>query len=672
MSQVSAAECERFVADMLAHMTLLEKVGQLAFRAAPDPSDQDATETFARALRAGRIGGVRAIGSREEAERWQQVAQEQTRLGIPLLFSSDVQTGFDTVFPTPATMCASFDASAVEHAGKVIAQEAEGHGVNWLIGPKLTIGSSVAAESETFQAEHPQLAALLASAQVRGLQDRSDTTHPPLLACLDLIADRGPAERIAMQARAAAWEAISSAQVGAITFHRTIDEARRQLEETFSNLTRRGLYDGIVLSDWDSLASAATGSGSEFQHDTMPVDSLVEAVSAGAIPTTRLDDAVARVLRAKFRLGLFAKELSGSSTVRRGGLPTPVQNREVALGVARRAAILLRNQPALLPLGIDSGEILVVGSAAGDRHLPLAGRKGVASSVIDGLEQLGIPHRYVPGLALRHDGTSHGRMIDADRMAIGMACEAAKRAGTLIVVLGAGKSGALGEAQRQLLTSLSGANPRIVLVTLGAKAVDPVVGGAPLPAVIHAGELGAMSGHAIAELLTGEASPSGKLPYELKPESDAPGLPFGHGETYADFALTGAAFQIAPSGIVVSAELRNVSEREGSEAIQLYVTRRSNVQADDGAMQLIALSRHHLRPGERTGVSFQLGREEIGIEQGFGQFRVDAGEYEFFLGVSQTRGTAETVFIDEELAAAMTRGGKSGGSHPLASGRRRA
>ncbi|MBX7493919.1 glycoside hydrolase family 3 C-terminal domain-containing protein [Qipengyuania sp. 1NDW9] len=653
-------DCERFVADMLAHMTLLEKAGQLAFRRAPDPGDQREAEGFARALRAGRIGGVRGIVSREQADALQQLAQEETRLGIPLLFSSDIRTGHETVFPTPATMCASFDTAAVEAAGKVIAQEAECRGINWLFGPKVAPGTAALDDEQAFQAGQLHLVASMAAALVRGVQAEDETSGQATLACLDFVEASGPRDDTQFQnALAIARNAIDTANVGALAFHHADADLRRSLEEAAHELAAPGRYDGIVLAEWDDLANEANFAESGGQNEAMPVDSLVEAVTTGRIDANRLDEAVGRVLRAKYRIGLFGRALSASASAHRGPLPTPVHNREVSLELARRSAVLLRNQPAYLPLGIDSGDILVVGTAASDRHLALAGREGVAASVIDGLEQLGVPYRFVPGLALRNNGTPQDRMIDADRMAIGMASEAAKRAGTIVVVLPCNGSGKLGEAQEQLLTSLMGANPRVVLVTIGAKAVDPVLREKRLPVILHAGEPGSMGGHAIAELLTGEANPSGKLPYDLDADGTGEDMRFGHGENYADFALTGVTIEEGSNCIHVSGELRNVGERAGSETIQLYATPRTKDGA--GPRRLAEFARVQLRPGESRALFFEIGREQIGTALANGRFAVSAGEYEVFLGTSSRRGDGGVIHVSEDLALAMAIGRASGG-----------
>ena len=659
-------DCERFVSDMLAHMTLLEKAGQLAIRQAPDPDQPEAAESFTRALRAGRIGIVRGVADHAQAQALQQMAQEETRLGLPLLFTGRIGSGFDTQFPAPATMAASFDPEALAKAGRIIASEAADKGVNWGLGPEVCLGEGCGKQNEAFHADHDRLASILAAAFIDGLQGADDKDGAAILACLDLTqAQAQGGEPLHEAALTLCSEVFARSGVGAIALHRLSEGTRTAIAPHLATVSRPGGYDGIVLPEWDALASEASFSMEGVSHSSMPVDSLVEAVTTNRISEQRFEDAVARVLRAKYRTGLFGQALSGKLATTRAKPPMPAHNREVALDLARRCAVLLRNMPATLPLGIDSGEILIVGPAASDRQISLGGGEGLAASVIDGLEQLGVPHRYVPGLALRNNGTPVDRLIDADRMAIGMACEAAKRAGTVVVVLPTGQSATLGEAQQQLLTSLSRSNGQTVLVTIGTTAIDPVIEGRNLPSVLHAGELGAMAGHAIAELLTAEASPSGKLVHGLPGTKDRPGLPFGHGETYADFAMTDLALDFHAGRIRVNGALRNVGDREGTETAQLYVR---HLAEKGAAPRLVDISRVSLRPGERQYLSFEITREDIGKRTSGSTFVVSSGEYEILLGTSMVRTISETAVIDEDFARLMAR---DDGTRPSAHAGRR-
>lgn len=649
MSQiVTDTERERVVSDLLAIMSPLEKAGQLAIQQAPRPDDRDGMDLLARDLRDGRIGTVSGIASREQAEFLQLVAQNESRLGIPLLFPAETGTGFDTIFPTPFASSASWDMDALAAAEAVVAHEGETKGFNWALSPEIALTSS---QDETLVqscGEEVFLAARIAAARVRGLQSNE---AQPTLACLELT--DGTAEARAQLAIAMA--AISSAKVGSIAFDGIAAEARSRIEKAFSFLKGPGGYDGILLSEWQAIVHDLVGEGLKADRRGVPVDLLVDAMRSQRIDRERVDNAVARVLRAKFRLGLLSAAHASPFGRQASALPTPVHNREIALDVAKRCAVLLRNEPDLLPLGIDSGDLLLVGSAAGDRRIPLAGRDGIAASVIDGLEQLGIPHRYVPGLALRDNGDSSDRMITADSMAIGMASEAAKRAGTIVMVLAGNERGDIGEANEKLLSALFSANPKLVLLTLGPKPIDPLVNGKHLPSILHAGQLGTMSGHALAELITGEAAPSGKLPIAIPGPDGGPGIPFGHGLTYSDFALTNLAYEVGRDRIYAYADLRNLSEREGVETVQLFLRRlaQPGERPAAGRMPLADFQRVRLRPGEREMLTFEIGRDEIGEYSGDGRFHVEAGDFELFLGLSSQRGLACEFELPAEVARAM-------------------
>ena len=649
-------DCERVVADLLAYMSVEEKAGQLALVRAPDPQDRAETERFARAIREGRVTAVAGVASKLQAEAFQQIAIEESRLGIPLLFPAETGTGFDTVFPTPFAAAASFDMEAIAAAEAVIADEAQARGINWALATEAGYLPLTAGTDGSSPAEQVQLTAEIAAARIRGLQAAGDPRHEGILAGLDLASALRPGHadrrKALADAQRIAQRVVDQGYVGAIAFGDVDAHHRSAVTRAFSFLLGAGDFEGMVLAEWEALAAAARGSDHVEIGATMPVDALVAAIEKRTIPLARLDDAAARVLRAKYALGLFSKPLGGEAVRQRGSLPTPIQNRETALDLARRCCILLRNEPALLPLGVDSGDVLVIGNAANDRRLPLAGQAGLAASVIDGLEQLGVPHKFAPGLALRSDNGGTGRLIEADSMAIGMACEAAKRSRTVVVVLGESDGTGLAEAQAQLLASLRTVTERIVLVTLGAWPLDPLVGGKPLACILHAGQLGTMSGHAIAEVLTGEAAPSGKLPVAIRTERDSAGLPFGHGLHFADFALTEFTLDLAADHVVATAQLRNHGEFSGVETAQLFV-RRYRGRHLPSRLDLRGFERVSLAPGERQTVRFELAREELGEFREDGRLVTESGIYDVRIGVSAGRTLGGEIELPEAVARAM-------------------
>ena len=651
------AECERFVADLLGMMSAEEKAGQLAIQSAPDPNDRAACDQFDVDLRSGRIGSVTGLDDAEQAERLQRIAQDKTRLGIPLLFPAATGHGLATVLPTPLAAAASWDEERIEAAEAVVGQEAAARGINWSLSPSFVLSTPGATAIPSHSlGEQALLAARLTAARIRGFQGSPGGQATGRLGTLDLTDLLARPGAITDSDAAAILQIVNvvatQGRVGSIAIDELSAERRRTVEAAFRVLVGPGGYDGILLPEWAALSDALPAHGRDTRSKGVPLDALVEALARGRISKARIDDAVGRVLRAKYRLGLF--EAAHAATARRvvHALPTPIHNRETALALARHCPVMLRNEPALLPLGIDSGDILLVGPGASDRHLPLAGSPGLAASVIDGFEHLGIPHRYVSGLALRDNGSSLREMMAADGMAIGMAGEAARRSGTVVAVLANDETGAFGAAQHNLLSVLASANPRLVLVNLGPRPVDPWLQGKPLASVLHAGALGTASGHAIAEILSGECSPSGKLPVSIGAEQGRGGLPFGYGLGYAECALTDLTLRNEQSSLQVFVNLRNVSECAGSEVVQMYL-RRTTQTTGEQPLELVDFRKLALRPGQVETVAFEIGREEIGRYQPDGSFRVEAGIYDVFVGLDAQRGLAARVEIGPDFARAI-------------------
>ncbi|HBM72207.1 MAG TPA: hypothetical protein DD436_06190, partial [Erythrobacter sp.] len=296
-----------------------------------------------------------------------------------------------------------------------------------------------------------------------------------------------------------------------------------------------------------------------------------------------------------------------------------------------------------------SGEILVVGHAATDRALPTGGAHGDAANLLDGFDALGLAHSFVPGLAVRADARPAG-LLDADHMAIGMACNAARRVGTVIVTLGDCER--VGEAEQTLLDSLHAVNPNIVLISLGSQPLDPDARGTKLPCVLHAGQLGTMSGHALAEVLTGEFAPRGRLPLPLTEKGQA-GFTLGHGLGYSDFGLGETAVELSHDRIIVSATLYNVGKREGTETVQLYV--RSPGQNGAQARRLADFQRVSLMAGETRSLLFEVGGNQLGHFRSDGSFVIEAGTYEIAVGLSDDRAHVSKITVSTTLARTMER-----------------
>ncbi len=671
-----AAERERFVEDLLDFMTRDEKFGQLVLLPfGHDPGSRPTSgeeHALDDQLRRGHVTGLSGRMPPAEIARLQRIAIEETRLGIPLFFAADCARGRETLMPSLLAMSASWNTDSVETAERAIAGEARLGGYNWILGPQVSLAGAI--EDSSGEQSHElatHLAERIAIAQIRGIQ-RVEEGEQKMLACLRIDdpawAGRRDAQRLGNKLHLVV-AALRDAAPGSVALgpatHAGIDIDGGPADP-LSSLGRPGGYEGIDLSEWGEFARLSRQEVRDPPFVGLSVAALAAAVEQERIPIGRVDDAVRRVLAAKFDLGLFRADLPARIPL---STPLPAERpRAVALDAARRAIVLLRNERGILPLNVDSGRILVVGAAAVDRRLPAAFASGEGASLVDGLDALGLAHRFVPGLALRQqEGTGQSdRLIEADRMAIGMAAEAARRSQTVIVALG--ETGAPGEARRMLLESLRAANRNIILVTLGPRIIDPVVGGERLPCLLHAGQLGTMSGHAIAQVLSGQFAPCGRLAAPVQ-EGGKTILPLGHGLGYSEFGLSDATAELGDDRVLLHAALHNVGEYEGTETVQLYLRRPG--REPRRPLELARFQQISVASGESRRLSFDLGASELGRFEPDGRHVVAAGIYEFALGLSRTRAHPIEVTVPQVVVDAMARRAAGGIPTTLFGGFRR-
>ncbi len=655
-----AVERERFVEDLLEFMTLDEKLGQLVLRRfAEEPAvgpSADEGRTLDDMLRRGHVTAICGVSGTAEATRLQRIAIQETRLGIPLLFAAEPTRGSEMIMPSPLAVAASWDPRIAEATEATIADEARLAGINWLLGPQILMSQAAdGADRAPTLGSSTHLAERILAARIRGIQQSRDAEHWAL-ACLRVEdsawgprADRRQTDEL-LRLVAGILRDSDPGTVALGGAHRTDPVDGGAPPDPLAPLARPGGYEGIDLSEWSALARIARQDLRDPPFLGLSVATLAVAVEDDRIALRRVEDAVRRVLATKYDLGLFRSDLPGGIPASRTrGAAEP---RAVALDAARAAIVLLRNERAILPLRVDSGGILVVGTAASDRRLPIGADRGEGASLIDGLEALGLAHRYVPGLALRQDAQARhaGPMIEADRMAIGMAGEAARRSQTVLVALGEQES--IGEAQRTLIETLAATNRNIVLVTLGSQPLDPDVAGEKLPAVLHAGQLGSMSGHAIAEVLAGKIAPRGRLPMPLL-EAGRTALPLGHGLGYSEVGLSDTSAELGLDRIILGATLHNVGEREATETVQIYLRRPGD--GHDRCRELVHFAQVQLAVGESRRIIVEIGAAQLGHFTPEGRRVVAAGSYGFALGLSEARAHAIEVTVPAAVADAMAR-----------------
>lgn len=706
------------ISAILSRMTVEEKAGQLCqffyFGGLGEPpADFDAdtgadldtlvaeTRAFARqprmvedAIGAGRAGSVLFVKDPATANRLQRLAVEGSRLGIPLLFGFDVIHGWRTIFPVPIGLAASWDPATVEAVQAAAAREARAAGVHWTFAPMVDIARDPRwGRIVEGAGEDPHLGAEMAAAQVRGFQGNGDAAH--ILAGPKHFAGYGAARggrdyddveisdsefwnvyippfRAAVKAGAAnvmsaymdlngvpasgnRW-LLTDALRGELGFQGfTVSDANavRSLE---TQHFARDQLDAAVRALSAGLDMEMAIFGPAFFH-------LPEATGAGLIDDTALDDAVRRVLLAKFRLGLFEHPYVDESPT------TPADHADLAREAAERSAVLLKND-GLLPLDPSRiKSIAVLGPLADsprDTLGPWVFAQDTAATVtiLDGIRQrVGstVPVDYAPGVRLpprlipspfdRMDPTVPTPPPDFDDDAeLGRAVEEAARADVAVVVVGQPQN-QIGETaststlelpgrQLDLLQAVAATGTPTVAVLLSGRPLDLAWPDEHLPAILHLWYPGSRGGQAAARLLFGDATPGGRLPFTwpraasqlpmiyahnrtFAPQDqdkrywDAPSTPlypFGYGLSYASFAyspprLARDAMAVGES-TTVAVEVTNTADRPGDEVVQFYIHQRSGTSSRP-VRELKGFDRIHLEPGQTTTVTFPVGPDQL-------------------------------------------------------------
>lgn len=725
------------VADLLAQMTLREKVGQmtqLTLQMVVSGRDQDVhvdSEKIRRAVVDYGVGSI--LNCYDQAlpvERWRellrdmQAAAAQTRLKVPVLYGIDTIHGANyvkgaTLFPQPIGMAATWNPQLMLEGSQWAAAETRAAALPWNFSPVLDIGRQPLWPRlyETF-GEDSYLASVMGVATVRGYQGNGkgerDLAGPGVVAATmkhyigysgpTTGHDRTPAlipeitlrehylPSFAAATRAGAVSVmVNSGEVNGVPGH-----ANRYLLE---DVLRGELsFDGLIVSDWEDIkkmvnihrtakdekeatrqAVLAGIDMSMVPLDLSFADLLVQLVEEGAVPMSRIDEAVTRVLVLKERLGLFEDPMLGvASKVKAGG----AEARASALAAARESIVLLANGKGVLPLGSGATKprVLVTGPTADSRQALNNGWSIVWQGNREDLYPTDVP--TVRGALVEKLGADHvvyveGSKYDAEVDVAAAAAAAAKDVDVAIVCLGelayAETPGniddlALPEAQLRLARAVAEAGKPVVLVLIEGRprVVRPIVDLAS--AVVLALNPGQEGGRAIADVLLGDVNPSGRLPitypryahalrtYDHKAfeEQDTtfgltayqPQFDFGAGLSYTKFAysaLTVDPKSIAPDGAVqVKVTVTNTGPRAGAEVVQLYV---SDLVASvtPPVKRLRRFAKVWLQPGESRELQFRLRRDDLSFVGADLRSTVEPGDFAVTVG-----GLRETFTLPEK------------------------
>ncbi len=730
--QLSDAEIENRVNTLLPQMTPEEKAGQLT--QLPVKS-----ERTLEMIRQGKVGSLLGVLGANEANEAQRAAVEHSRLKIPLILGYDVIHGFRTVFPVPLASAASFDPQLVEQAERVAAKEATASGLKWTFAPMVDIARDPRwGRIVEGAGEDPYLGSMIAAARVRGFQGKDISDPESLVACAKHYVAYGAVEGGRDYNTVDISEQLLR-EVYLPPFHAAVDAGVGTLMSAFNDLNgipttanRHTLseilrdewrFTGFVVSDYDSIheviphgiaaddsqaAQEALSAGVDMDMaDADYIKYIPELVSSGKLPTAVLDEAVRRVLRVKFKAGLFEHPYADPKREKTDIL-TP-DNLEVARKMAFESMVLLQNDHDLLPLSRKQ-TIAVIGPLADDKASQLGSwaGNGQAKDTVTPLEALrekmGGDHVfYAKGVDIPpyEKGLAAGVAAPAPASATGVgnaetdnktasiedAVSAAQKADVVVMFVGE-LAGMTGEASSRSSLDLPGDQMKLIDAVLATK--KPVVlvleSGRPLdirwaigrvPAIIQAWYLGTQAGNAIAHTLLGDASPSGRLPlswprsvgtiptyYNHKntgrpsapdrwhtgylDQSKDPLFPFGFGLTYTKFAYSNlkvASPTIAQDGTLqVSAEIENTGKREGTEVVQLYVRDRV-APTSRPVRELKGFQRITLGAGEHKTVEFTVKANDLGSYDPAMQWIVPAGTYDVWVAPDASSGVQATFAV---------------------------
>lgn len=700
---------DRRVDQLLSQMTIEEKVGQVNqlfyFRQFMQP------EMVEPGIREGKIGSLLFVTDPATINRFQKVAVEQSRLKIPLLFGFDVIHGFRTVFPVPLAMASSWDPALVEQAQSIAASEARAVGVRWTFAPMVDIARDPRwGRIVEGAGEDPFLGARIAAAQVRGFQGQDPSSAGRLLACMKHFAGYGAGTG----GRDYDSAYISDAELYNVylpPFKAAVDAGVGSAMSAYMNLNdvpatgnafllsdvlrRQWGFKGFVVSDADSVGNLVTHGFAEDKADaayrafTAGVDmemslpgintvsmayatSLTKLVQEGRVTKERLDDAVRRILEAKFKIGLFDNPYVDESRV--AAIHNNPEHRRLARVAAQRSMVLLRNEGNMLPLVKGDpkvSSIAVIGPLADSKRdirgpWTLADDPKSAVSVVEGLRNKvgsSVKVEYAPGVDIRRvypsifdimSGPRPAAWSEAQKVAeFDKAVSLARASDVVVMVLGLHEEMS-GEAasqstldlpgrQLELLQTVSGLGKPVVLVLINGRPLDISWAASNISAILEAWHPGAEGGNAIADILFGDATPGGKLPVTWprsaaqipiyyarnltqQPESardfksrywdipTSPLYPFGYGLSYTTFSFSNLRVSKPEvklgESIEVLADVQNTGKRAGDEVAQLYIHQRYG-SASRPVRELKGFERITLAAGEKKTVRFTLGKSEL-------------------------------------------------------------
>ncbi len=725
---------------LLRQMTLEEKVGQLVQYSAGSPTGPGTGRgDYPDMIAKGGIGSLFNLTGAREVNAMQKIAVEKSRLHIPLIFGLDVIHGYRTTFPVPLGMSATWNPALVEKAARIAAIEASTEGVRWTFSPMVDIARDARwGRIIEGNGEDTYLGEAMARAYVRGYQGANLQDPSSILACVKHYVAYGAAEG-GRDYNTVDISDRSLRQVYLPPFKAAVDSGAATVMSAFDDLQGvpstanpytltqilRGEWGfrGFVVSDWNSVgelipqgvaldpamaARKALTAGVDMDMESNSyATTLLKQVKSGQVPQSVVDEAVRRILRVKFAMGLFDHPYSDEAK-------SPITTLDPAHVAATRAVaeesfVLLKNDAAngtpVLPLAGSVKTIALVGPLADDAANMLGSwsTKGDAKDVVTLRQALSDRLTQSQGKVLYAKGTD---ILGTSDSGFAEAVSAARQADVVIAALGEDASLMTGEAasrahlnlpgnQQQLLQAIAATGKPVVLIVFSGRPLTLNWEAAHIPAILEAWFPGLQAGPALVRTLFGDVNPSGRLTTTFpravgqeplyynamntgrpaddvdltRPptnagekyrsryidEQNSPLFPFGYGLSYTKFqysspslsaqSLTAASLNDRSSALTVSAEVRNTGSRAGSEVAQLYI-RQIGTSVTRPVRELKGFQKISLAPGESKKVEFKLSKDELAFWNIDMKNVVEPATVTVWIGPNSAEGSAVQFTID--------------------------
>ncbi|BDX38913.1 glycosyl hydrolase [Tenuifilaceae bacterium CYCD] len=702
-------EIDRKVDSLLSLMTLDEKIGQLTLYASDiNPTGPQKTTFCENEISNGRVGGVFNVLGTENAYKLQQMAVTNTRLRIPLIFGYDIIHGFKTIFPIPFAEACTWNPELIKKSASLAAKEASAWGLNWTFNPMVDITRDPRwGRVSEGSGEDPFLASLIAKAKVQGYQGKNLNNPSTIAACVKHFAAYGVpyggrdyntvdiSDRTLKEIYLPPFKAAVDA--GAISVMSSFNEldavpctANKYLLTQI--LKNEWNFKGFVVSDWQSVSElTAHGVAKGDQQATelainagldMDMQSgcyakyLKKLVTDHQIDEELVNNAVRRILRAKYLLGLFDNPFLYIDNKRQNEITQSDEIMDFSLLEAKRSIVLLKNENynncKILPFNKNVKSIALIGPLCNSRINMLGSwhGKGDTSNVKTIVESLS---EKLPNTKIEY--TQGAPFTGNNKSGFSKAIQSAQKSDIVICVIG--ENNALsGEAASRSNIDIPGVQLDLLkeLAKTGKPIAAIVMAGRPLilewlqsniPSIIFTGQLGTRCGDAIADVLMGEYNPSGKLvmsfprnvgqipifynhkntgrpfdandPYTSKylDVSNEPLYPFGYGLSYTSFSYTDLVLDeqsiTSTDTLRITFTLKNTGNFDGEETCQLYV-RDMVASVTRPVKELKAFKKVYLKKGAQASVSFTLTANDLKFYNKDMIYHYEPGEFTVFVG----------------------------------------